>query len=550
MATVYAAPWQSILSDRAVRDSKLSSNARNDGFDLALNTLRLKAQHAIPRSNEHRITRGIRARALLMIGAIDLDHEPPSGREKVSDEAPEKRHLASKHDAQATAANASPKELLRSRERETHLPGARIEQCDSTFACAAEQGLVVGSSHAPTGAGGVPAPAESRRARLGWRVACALSHDSNRQRARAVAPMVKLPHAVPESPTQANSARRGVVEMPSAARGGFAPRPALRATGARRPEAAEHARPNRDAPRGSSHSPLNFTDPSGFSAEEWETGLALGVPYTAGLVATLWTSGVFSGAAAAGGEVAAAAAPAASEFVGAATSFADVAGPAAAGATAVTSVVHTALDTARQPVHQYKTNQTPNRAAHARSVARGKTNESGVSPTQEPTATATAEPVTDPANNEQTLSEELGAVPPGGGDLVAEEGSSDECLFNCHARHPNMRLPGNDVLGRENPNVWRMAEREGEGAARRGGLFLRGSRGGFRLHGDIPNKATLAEKASAELVELREMTQTSIATREAEMLKLGAKGAHANRLGEERRLLDTIMELLRGRGVR
>src|SRR6188768_778478 len=51
--------------------------------------------------------------------------------------------------------------------------------------------------------------------------------------------------------------------MPSAARGGFAPRPALRATVARRPEAAEHDRPQRDATRGSSP---NNTDPSGFSS--------------------------------------------------------------------------------------------------------------------------------------------------------------------------------------------------------------------------------------------------------------------------------------------
>ena len=45
----------------------------------------------------------------------------------------------------------------------------------------------------------------------------------------------------------------------------MAARPAKRATVARRPEAAEHDRPYRAAPRGSRH-PINNTDPSGFLA--------------------------------------------------------------------------------------------------------------------------------------------------------------------------------------------------------------------------------------------------------------------------------------------
>jgi hypothetical protein len=80
-------------------------------------------------------------------------------------------------------------------------------------------------------------------------------------------------------------------------------------------------------------------------------------------------------------------------------------------------------------------------------------------------------------------------------------------------------------------------------------IFLRASRAGYRLHGLVPNKGQLGKMATRELVELSEMTQTSIATREAEMLALGAKGGHAKRLGDERRLLEAITELLRGRGV-
>jgi len=80
-------------------------------------------------------------------------------------------------------------------------------------------------------------------------------------------------------------------------------------------------------------------------------------------------------------------------------------------------------------------------------------------------------------------------------------------------------------------------------------IFLRASRAGYRLHGLVPNKGQLAKMATRELVELGEMTRTSIATRTAEMLSLGAKGGHANRLGDERRLLEAISEMLRGRGI-
>jgi len=90
--------------------------------------------------------------------AIDLDHEPLSGREEISDEAPEKRHLATEGHAEPAAANASPKELLRRRERSAHAASGPVQERDARAVSTAEQGLVVGSSHATQGAGAVTAP--------------------------------------------------------------------------------------------------------------------------------------------------------------------------------------------------------------------------------------------------------------------------------------------------------------------------------------------------------------------------------------------------------
>jgi hypothetical protein len=86
-------------------------------------------------------------------------------------------------------------------------------------------------------------------------------------------------------------------------------------------------------------------------------------------------------------------------------------------------------------------------------------------------------------------------------------------------------------------------------APRAAAFFLRASKAGYRLHGPLPNAGQLRTFGNEALVELREVTMTSIATREGEMLRLGAKGAHANRLGEERRLLEKISEILRNRGI-
>jgi hypothetical protein len=66
--------------------SKRVSNALYDCLGLALDKPRLEAQHQMPRTIEHRITRGIRPRAFHVIRTINLDHEPPSWREEVRGE--------------------------------------------------------------------------------------------------------------------------------------------------------------------------------------------------------------------------------------------------------------------------------------------------------------------------------------------------------------------------------------------------------------------------------------------------------------------------------
>jgi hypothetical protein len=92
----------------------------------------------------------------------------------------------------------------------------------------------------------------------------------------------------------------------SRSRRALAPRPGKRAPGAR----SLRARPvvsRRPSPR-SSPSPLNYTDPSGYGAEENEAAaIGIGVGYFGGLAATLLTSGGGVGAAVGGTSVATAA---------------------------------------------------------------------------------------------------------------------------------------------------------------------------------------------------------------------------------------------------
>jgi RHS repeat-associated protein len=140
------------------------------------------------------------------------------------------------------------------------------------------------------------------------------------------------------------------------------------------------------------NSPMNYTDPSGFTATEsyWEAGLGLGVPFTAGLVATIWQSS-------AGGEMAldvgAKAIETAPGVAGTATSALDTAQAIGAGVHAVTSVVNTAVKAGNQTKTQTTSKAPSTRAAAARSVAQGDTKHSAVSAKRErPRAPTPTEP--------------------------------------------------------------------------------------------------------------------------------------------------------------
>jgi len=292
------------------------------------------------------------------------------------------------------------------------------------------------------------------------------------------------------------------------------------------------------------NSPLNNVDPSGFTSEAayWEAGLGLGVPYTAGLAATLWSTG--------GGFAASAAAPAATGFMVAGPSAGEVAGAAAPAIATVTAVINTAIATSHQAVHQFKTPSASNRAAHARSVARGNNNNSAVSPRQEkPPVPTPAEPKPPAASDEWGPTPDVSNIPSGYAAEKVNHRVFNEGVGQVDDSSEFWEGSIHGIFEVSTTIFTAGGLTGGKAAVRAGGLFLRASRGGLRFHGDIPNKAALLKKASAALVELREMARASIATREAEMLKLGAKGAHANRLGAERRLLEAVSEILRGRGV-
>jgi len=173
------------------------------------------------------------------------------------------------------------------------------------------------------------------------------------------------------------------------------------------------------------NSPLNNVDPSGFTSEAayWEAGLGLGVPYTAGLAATLWSTG--------GGFAASAAAPAATGFMVAGPSAGEVAGAAAPAIATVTAVINTAIATSHQAVHQFKTPSASNRAAHARSVARGNNNNSAVSPRQE------KPPVPTPAEPKRSSDDRVSAA-----DLANTAGPYDAAA-STEVAHPILSHPIN-----------------------------------------------------------------------------------------------------------
>jgi hypothetical protein len=101
------------------------------------------------------------------------------------------------------------------------------------------------------------------------------------------------------------------------------------------------------------NSPLNYTDPSGFTAEASEdAAIGVGAGYFTGLVVHLLTSGGASGAAASGaaaGSVGAASTGAGAAVAGGGAAAAPVAAAAGFGAGVVTSVAMNIVATGRQP---------------------------------------------------------------------------------------------------------------------------------------------------------------------------------------------------------
>lgn len=91
--------------------------------------------------------------------------------------------------------------------------------------------------------------------------------------------------------------------------------------------------------------------------------------------------------------------------------------------------------------------------------------------------------------------------------------------------------------------------RAARAASRADDLFLRSTRAGLRLHGEIPHKGLLRKLPTERLSELRDMTQRSLRTRSREIRQLGDKGNHGRRIGEERRLLKNIEDILGNRGA-
>src|SRR4051812_44447275 len=108
--------WGALNSHSTSSVNALSQRVQPDALESTLDVADdqrcIDANDAIPSALERRITPRVSARALAVIRAIDLNHEPLRGSQEVRDEAPEQRHLAAKEHAQAAAANASPEELF------------------------------------------------------------------------------------------------------------------------------------------------------------------------------------------------------------------------------------------------------------------------------------------------------------------------------------------------------------------------------------------------------------------------------------------------------
>jgi len=165
------------------------------------------------------------------------------------------------------------------------------------------------------------------------------------------------------------------------------------------------------------NSPLNLTDPSGFTATEsyWEAGLGLGVPYTAGLVATIWQSSAGGEAAFEAGENAVqAAVDAAPSVADAATTAIDTAEAVGVGGHVVASLVHTVISASNQGTTHLETKAPSTRAAPSRSVAHGNFKNSAVSARSEPApAPAPVATKSEPACNAECMNASpAGLAPP------------------------------------------------------------------------------------------------------------------------------------------
>jgi hypothetical protein len=166
------------------------------------------------------------------------------------------------------------------------------------------------------------------------------------------------------------------------------------------------------------NSPLNFTDPTGFTAEHeyWEAGLGLGVPFTAGLIATIWQG---SGGGEAAVEVAAKAIETAAPAVAdAATSALDTAQAIGIGVHVTTSLINTVVKAGNQTVTRVTSQQPSTRAAPSKSVAHADTKNSALSAKREraqavtPTEPPVAQKSQSACDAECMLASPAGLAPP------------------------------------------------------------------------------------------------------------------------------------------
>jgi hypothetical protein len=115
-------------------------------LDVADNQRFVQPKHTVAAASQHCIPARISALAPAVVAAIDLEHEPLSRREKISDETTEQRNLATKHDAQLAPTNASPDQLLGHGRRHWHDAGTLFEDYGARCAAIANKGLLLSAA--------------------------------------------------------------------------------------------------------------------------------------------------------------------------------------------------------------------------------------------------------------------------------------------------------------------------------------------------------------------------------------------------------------------